>query len=138
MSLYRVAISELPETKQTGGPPQLRSIAWEGHADDDGTAAEKAWAEFDAKHGTTDRPPATVRVIDVFEQYRVPLTGTLESVARRYIVGKHSRDELVAMAEGTESGGPDDGLLAVIFQHSADQSTSEGLKAALRRYFEPS
>jgi hypothetical protein len=135
---YRVTITERRETNETGEPPQDRELVWFGDAADHSTAEEAAWAEFAAKYGTTDRPPAEVNVVDELEQYRVPETGSLESAARRYIVGKVSRDELVARAEATEAGGQDDELLTVVFANTADQSTAEGLKAGLRRHFESS
>jgi hypothetical protein len=134
---YRVTITERRETNETGEPPQDRSLVWEGDAADEHTAEEEAWAEFAAKYGTTDRPPADVNIIDELEQYRVPVDGTLESTARRYIVGRVARADLVARAEATDAGGPDDGLIGVILQSgNTDQSTEQGFKAALRRHFE--
>lgn len=133
---YVVTITELAETNDTGDLPQNRSLVWEGDAADERTAEEEAWAEFAAKYDTTDRPPAQIDIVDELEQYRVPLSASLESAARRFVVGRVSRDELVARAEATESGGQDDALLTVVFANSADQSTAEGLKAALRRHFE--
>jgi hypothetical protein len=135
---FRVTIKERPETVETdpGESPLLRSSEWSGDAIDKQDAIEQAWADFDLKHGTDDRPAGQVDVVDELEQYRVPETSDLESAARRYIVGRVTRQDLAARAQATDSGDPDDALLTVIFQNSADQSTEQGLKAALRRHFE--